>query len=46
VEFFFLLIEDFLYNVFPCFSNRQVFDILNGKPYEPEFTPDEQGGLW
>ncbi|XP_073897547.1 nuclear factor NF-kappa-B p105 subunit isoform X3 [Castor canadensis] len=26
-------------------ANWQVFDILNGKPYEPEFTPDEQGDM-
>lgn len=28
-------------NVSPCFSSQQVFDILNGKPYEPEFTSDD-----
>ena len=33
----------------PHFSSQQVFDILNGKPYEPEFTSDDllaQGKLW
>lgn len=25
----------------PHFSSQQVFDILNGKPYEPEFTSDD-----
>lgn len=28
-------------NVSPRFSPQQVFDILNGKPYEPEFTSDD-----